>query len=1212
MIEVNSEEYWNRRFRGDWDNNDGDKQSLFFANQAIEMFPGWLRGILENGGKTFCDWGCAEGDGTDLLAKTYTKTYFEGIDFADNAIITAKNRFNNINNLYFHSIDLLTSVYDKKFDIVFSSNVFEHFADPFKVFDVISGYAKEIFVMVVPFNEDPNNLIDEHLHSFTSKDFNFQNEDWTIVHFSVNDVSQIRDSQWNGSQAMIIYVKKSLVHLFDLTFDNIQLTADLEMSNVLNLRNSIKDYIKLESSLKLIVQEYEHDKRELLNKLDIIQSEKDSLKEDLSEKADEVNLLSEDLRVRNDILTVQKNHIDHLVRTLDTPQYKMVSRALNIKKRIKPLSLLSGKIARINKRHKAKKIANKVRKIIDETGLFDPEFYLRNNIDVKNSGMDPTLHYLWHGHAERRRPSWAFDTQYYLERYPDVAVSGMDPMLHYHYWGKKEKRRPYQDDMSEYGSDYREYNQRWSNQRDYLANSVKAVKKSEIHKIASIIGKYVENGQTVLIMPLSYPLGMTQRPDHLMRYFSGSNIPCVIFDYSPNDELYIKEHKPGIYITNMFGAAISYLKDKNTVLYITYPHYSYLVQLINPTRIIYDVLDDLVTFSGNQRALREEHDKLLGVADIVLYSSKSLEKQNQSKVSGRQMLIENGVWASDFEVDSNKRKNIRTLKMHNEEKVVGYYGVVGNLLDWGLLKDVSHIKNLRLVFIGPKENFVNSESEQAGLLRDEVLRSGSVTHIETVPYEDLPYYSKQFDAAIIPFKLNDITHSVSPLKLFEYMAMGLKIFATPTRTLMEYDKYIEIDKSKQLVERIRVWSESRLLEKNIDKYRKVINRVDWASQLSAVYELINKNDEVKPFRGKYVDIINVNFYDWQGKVLYKGGAERYIVDLAIQLKKMGHHPRLLQNATKFFEKDYKGIPVVGVKTGEVLMRGMSRVYDQICSRSDLVIASPLDLACEIRSAKVIGINHGIHWDSKLNSLKDASLMKYSEVFDALKNIDMGVCVDTNFINWTRTYDYSFADKLKYIPNYYDAASFKADKKVISDKIVFMYPRRLYEARGIYITIDAFNILLKKYENIELLLVGQTDDDMVKKAVNKIIKRYQGRVKLEEYDMEDMHKAYKKSHVVLIPTLYSEGTSLSCLEAMATNNALISTNVGGLPNLVINGFNGVLISPTSEDLINAVESIMRDTSLIRRMSKNGLELVKVFEKNNWDLEWMKQLNEELGK
>ena len=77
MIEVNSEEYWNRRFRGDWDNNDGDKQSLFFANQAIEMFPGWLRGILENGGKTFCDWGCAEGDGTDLLAKTYTKTYFE-------------------------------------------------------------------------------------------------------------------------------------------------------------------------------------------------------------------------------------------------------------------------------------------------------------------------------------------------------------------------------------------------------------------------------------------------------------------------------------------------------------------------------------------------------------------------------------------------------------------------------------------------------------------------------------------------------------------------------------------------------------------------------------------------------------------------------------------------------------------------------------------------------------------------------------------------------------------------------------------------------------------------------------------------------------------------------------------------------------------------------------------------------------------------------
>jgi len=39
--------------------------------------------------------------------------------------------------------------------------------------------------------------------------------------------------------------------------------------------------------------------------------------------------------------------------------------------------------------------------------------------------------------------------------------------------------------------------------------------------------------------------------------------------------------------------------------------------------------------------------------------------------------------------------------------------------------------------------------------------------------------------------------------------------------------------------------------------------------------------------------------------------------------------------------------------------------------------------------------------------------------------------------------------------------------------------------------------------------------------------------------------------------------------MATNNAIISTNVGGLPNLIIDGYNGMLIHPKKEELRNSL-------------------------------------------
>lgn len=57
--------------------------------------------------------------------------------------------------------------------------------------------------------------------------------------------------------------------------------------------------------------------------------------------------------------------------------------------------------------------------IILEKKLFDSDFYLENNIDVKNSKTDPLIHYLNYGYKEGRNPSKKFNNDFYIDEYLD-------------------------------------------------------------------------------------------------------------------------------------------------------------------------------------------------------------------------------------------------------------------------------------------------------------------------------------------------------------------------------------------------------------------------------------------------------------------------------------------------------------------------------------------------------------------------------------------------------------------------------------------------------------------------------------------------------------------------------------------------------------------------------------------------------------------------
>lgn len=140
-------------------------------------------------------------------------------------------------------------------------------------------------------------------------------------------------------------------------------------------------------------------------------------------------------------------------------------------------------------------------------------------------------------------------------------------------------------------------------------------------------------------------------------------------------------------------------------------------------------------------------------------------------------------------------------------------------------------------------------------------------------------------------------------------------------------------------------------------------------------------------------------------------------------------------------------------------------------------------------------------------------------------------------------------------------------------------------------------------SIEFDFVGFIHDDEIKNDLERQKNKYQNRIHHYLLEPEQMYNVYKNYDISLIPTLYSEGTSLSCLEAQASGNVVIATNIGGLPNLIINDYNGILINPDKNELFKAIKRVVLDKDLRTKLSSNAVNVAQEFDKEKWENTWI---------
>ncbi|TFE68016.1 glycosyltransferase [Methylacidiphilum caldifontis] len=115
-----------------------------------------------------------------------------------------------------------------------------------------------------------------------------------------------------------------------------------------------------------------------------------------------------------------------------------------------------------------------------ESGLFDPDYYWSNYPDVKESQIDPLLHYIQYGWKEGRNPNAYFDSAYYLEQNADVKAAGVNPLLHFIEQGWKEGRNPHPDfDVGIYLETHPEVKQLGINPLKHFLESMESLERTQ-------------------------------------------------------------------------------------------------------------------------------------------------------------------------------------------------------------------------------------------------------------------------------------------------------------------------------------------------------------------------------------------------------------------------------------------------------------------------------------------------------------------------------------------------------------------------------------------------------------------------------------------------------------------------------------------------------------------------------------------------------------
>ncbi|HEY5327382.1 MAG TPA: glycosyltransferase [Mucilaginibacter sp.] len=211
------------------------------------------------------------------------------------------------------------------------------------------------------------------------------------------------------------------------------------------------------------------------------------------------------------------------------------------------------------------------------------------------------------------------------------------------------------------------------------------------------------------------------------------------------------------------------LLNIKSFIYINSYNFSFptLHKLINPVLTVYHCVDPIIEYYQTKHGLISE-DILVSGVDLIVSTSKELCNQ-KALLNKNSFFIPNAANISHSQKALDPKLPVASILSGIKKPIIGYFGNIERRIDYDLVQELLKTnRDKSFVFIGPVDYYyIKEDSAHPNLY----LKG-------PVPYEEMPAVLKGFDVAIIPFKKDEVSNTIFPLKLFEYLGAGKPVVAT--------------------------------------------------------------------------------------------------------------------------------------------------------------------------------------------------------------------------------------------------------------------------------------------------------------------------------------------------------------------------------------------------------------------------------------------------
>ena len=358
------------------------------------------------------------------------------------------------------------------------------------------------------------------------------------------------------------------------------------------------------------------------------------------------------------------------------------------------------------------------------------------------------------------------------------------------------------------------------------------------------------------------------------------------------------------------------------------------------------------------------------------------------------------------------------------------------------------------------------------------------------------------------------------------------------------------------------------------------------------------------------------------KIIF-GGAERYLYSLCELLQSEGHVVTVYQSLNQtvtdqktgvqhrkpvqgHVQKNYKGIPITCLADTDQSWKystnsRLNMLFNEVSIHDDLCIYFATFLAWPHVTMNSITISHGIYWDYVHHFYATATEVDKAEFLRrhlyGFSAPDVCVAVDSNIRKTLSTMSPGIESRIQIIYNFVDTDKF-VPKEKDWEGINVLYPRRLTVLRG----CNEFIKSSTNYPDYNYLSVGQAAGDQLNESA-KDWGDTRSNIKFISREMDDMVGVYQGADMAVVPTRACEGLSLSLLEAQSCGLPVITTNVGGLGDSVIHGYNALVYEPHHGGLGELIDYMAKDTTMRQTFGKRNRDIAReCFDIKIWHNRW----------